>query len=150
MHREPPAKKIFISYTQADEAYLQDLKKQLFPIQRQGIVQTWDVSRLMPGEEGGVSTRRELQTAEIVLLLVSPDFMANEEVWNEEMKSAMARHEKDKTVVIPIIIRPILWQEAPFAKFKALPANGLPVSSWNNTDEAWLEVAEKIKLIADY
>jgi len=142
-------KKIFISYSQKDAAFLKQLKTLLAPLEKNGLLQPWDDTKLLPGEEWDASIRRELNTADIILLLVSPDLMATDYVWNIEMKEAMARHERGDAVVVPVIIRPSLWKDAPFAKLNALPQKGKAISTWSNPDEAWLEVGEKIREIAE-
>lgn len=142
-------KKIFISYSKADKSYLKELKKLLAPLQRDGLIETWDDTKLIPGEEWDASIRRELNTADIILLLVSTDLMATDYVWDIEMKEAIARHERGDAVVVPVIIRPSLWKDAPFAKLNALPEKGKAISTWSNPEEAWVEVGEKIKEIAE-
>lgn len=142
-------KKIFISYSQKDAASLKQLKTLLSPLERDGLLQTWDDTKLVPGEEWDGSIRRELNTADIILLLVSPDLMDTDYVWNFEMKEALARHKRGDAVVVPVILRPSLWKDAPFAKLNALPQKGKAISTWSNQDEAWVEVGEKIKEIAE-
>jgi internalin A len=141
-------KKVFISYSKHDQDFLKALKKHLSPLQRQGLLQTWDDTELVPGEEWDDSIRRALNAADIIILLVSSDLMATDYVWNIEMKEAVERHERGLATVIPIIIRPCLWQDAPFAHLSALPEKGKPVASWNNHDEAWAQVSAKIQQIA--
>ncbi|MFM9946994.1 MAG: COR domain-containing protein [Saprospiraceae bacterium] len=142
-------KKVFISYSKSDKVYLEQLKSMLSPLVRDGLLQPWDDTKLLPGEEWNASIRRELNTADIILLLVSSDLMATDYVWDIEMKEALARHERGDAVVVPIIIRPSLWKDAPFAKLNALPEKGKAISTWDNPDEAWVEVGEKLKEIAE-
>lgn len=139
------AKKIFILYSKWDKIYLEQLKKILAPLQKDGLLQTWDDSDIKPGEDWDATIHRELSTADIVFLLVSPDLIVTDYVWEIEMKEAVERHERGDAVVVPIIIRPCLWEEAPFSKIKALPEKGKAISTWANAEEAWLEVGQKIK-----
>jgi hypothetical protein len=74
----------------------------------------------------------------------SPDFIASDYCYDLEMKTALERHERD-SLVIPIIARPCMWSIAPFAKLKALPQDGKPISSWIDRDAAFLNVAEGIR-----
>jgi len=143
-------KKIFISYSPQDEAYLKQLKTLLAPLKKKGLLETWDDTNLLPGEASDAAIRRELNTADVILFLVSPDLLATDNVWNIEMKEAFARHEQgDAVVVVPIIIRPSILKDTPFAKLSALPKNGAAISTWNNPDEAWVEVGEKLKKIVE-
>lgn len=141
-------KKIFISYSQEDKEYLAQLKKVLAPLGRQGLLQTWDDTKLVPGEAWDASIRHELNTADIIILLVSSDLMDIDYFWDTEMKEAVERHERGQATVVPVIIRPSLWTDAPFAGLTAIPEKGKAVSTWGNADEAWEQVGEKIKQIA--
>lgn len=141
-------KKVFISYSKTDKAYLESLRKVLAPLERQGLLQTWDDTRLSAGEEWDAAIRGELNAADIIILLVSSDLMDTDYVWNIEMKEAVERHERGQATVVPVIIRPSLWQDAPFARLNAVPEKGKAVSTWPNPDEAWQQVGEKIKQIA--
>ncbi len=82
-----------------------------------------------------------------MLLLVSPAFIASDYIWDKEMARAMERHEAGEARVIPIIVRPADWHEAPFGKLQALPRDARPVTSWGNRDEAWLDVAKGIRTV---
>src|SRR5436305_2171034 len=85
-----------------------------------------------------------LSTADIILLLISPDFMASEYCYSIEMKRAMERHEAKEACVIPVILRPVPWKRIPFSMLQALPKNARPVTKWPNRDEAFSDVAEGI------
>ena len=88
---------------------------------------------------------------EIILLLVSPDFMSSDYCYGIEMKKAMERHERGEAVVIPIILRPVYFQGAPFGKLQALPTDAKPVKSksWSDQDEAFFDIAEGIRKITE-
>jgi len=141
-------KKVFISYSKADEKFLAQLKKHIAPLQRQGLLQTWDDTDLMAGEEWDSSIRRELTTADIIILLVSSDLMATDYVWDIEMKEAVERHARGQATVIPVIVRPSLWQDSPFARLTAVPQKGIAIATWADMDEAWAQVGERIKQVA--
>lgn len=134
-------KKVFISYSKTDKDYLSTLKTQLSPLRRQGLITTWDDTDLKPGEIWDAAIRRELNAADIIILLVSADLIATDYVWEVEMTAALAREE---ATVVPVIIRPCQWQNAPFARLNALPEKGKPISTWANPDEAWAQVVGKI------
>jgi hypothetical protein len=90
-----------------------------------------------------------LESAEIVLLLVSADFLASDYCYDVELKRALDRHKKGELVVIPIILRPVDFEDSPFAKLQALPTDARPVTSWPDRDEAWLNVARGIRLACE-
>lgn len=75
-------------------------------------------------------------------MLISPDFVNSDYCYETETIRALERHHRKEALVIPIIIRPCLWSETPFKVIQALPTDGKPVTSYVNTDEAWLNIAE--------
>lgn len=109
-------------------------------LQRQGIIDVWNDADISPGSEWEEEIKQHLDTAHIILLLVSPDFMASDYCYSKEMMRAMERHDQEEACVIPIIVRPVYWQIAPFGKLQALPKDAQPIksSSWYSTDEALL------------
>ena len=144
----PSPKKVFISYSKTDKAYLEQLKKHLELLQRQGLLEIWDDMELAAGEVWDETIKKELGTADIIILLVSSDLIATDYIWNVEMKKALERHERGEVTVIPVIIRPCDWEDAPFAHLNALPEKGKPISMWTNHDEAWVYVIKKIRQAA--
>ncbi len=139
--------KIFISYSKSDKEYLETAKKHLKLFERQGKLQVWDDTQLIVGEEWDAAIKRELATADIILFLVSSDLIATDYVWDIEMKRALERAASGEVAIIPVIIRACVWESAPFGKFNALPAKGTPISSFDDEDEAWKEVVQKIGAI---
>lgn len=141
--------RVFISYAHADETYRDQLEKQLSILGRSGIVETWHDRRLVAGQEWDHGIRSELERADIILLLVSPDFIASDYINDIEITRAMERHEAGAAIVIPVILRPCKWEMAPFAKLQALPKNAKAISKWPNIDEAYLDVANGIHLAVE-
>ncbi len=140
----PKKPKIFISYSKADKQHLEAFKKHLNVLKRREELLTWDDNDLVPGEEWDNRIKQHLATADIIILLVSSDFMATDYIW-EEINIAIERHRRAEAFVIPVIVRPCDWESAPFSIFTALPEKGKPVVNWNQADEAWLSVTQKIR-----
>jgi internalin A len=90
-----------------------------------------------------------MERADLILLLISPDFMDSDYCWDIELKRALERHEAGSARVIPIIVRDVNWRSAPFAKLQALPKDGRAVTTWGSDryarDTAWKNVAEGIE-----
>src|SRR5437763_1951947 len=130
--------KIFCCYAHEDEALLNKLKAHLRPLQRQGLIDIWYDRDISGGTEWEREIDKHLNTADIVLLLVSPDFLNSDYCYSIEMRRALERHERGEIQVIPVILRPVYWQRAPFMKLQTLPIDAKPVtsSSWHNLDEA--------------
>src|SRR5450631_103615 len=104
---------VFCCYAREDQQYLLTLKKHLSPIQREGLIVVQADIDISPGEEWEQKISHYLNTAQIILLLISPDFMNSDYCYSQEMKRAMERHERGEARVIPVILRPILWQKTP-------------------------------------
>lgn len=138
----------FISYAREDEQHVETLSKHLSLLRRQGRIRAWTDHEINAGD----SLRREiddaLERAELVLLLVSPDFVACDDCWDVELRRALERRTAGVRVV-PIIVRPTDWQSSALGELQALPRNGEPIITWPHRDEAWLEVVQGLRRILD-
>ncbi len=139
---------IFLSYAHADEAYRRELEKHLASLRREGFIAPWHDRKIVPGADIGREIDANLERADIILLLVSPDFIDSDYCYDIEMKRAVGRHRDGSARVIPVIVRPCDWHSAPFGRLKALPKDGTPISTYSNPDEAFLEVAQAIRALA--
>lgn len=140
---------LFISYSHADEAIKKDLLKHLEPLKRINLVEAWHDRKLKAGEEWEKSISKQLESADIILLLVSIDFINSNYCYDNELDRALELHEKKKTVVIPVIVRNCLWQHTPFSKLQALPKDAKAIAMWPDKDEALTSVVEGIRQIAE-
>jgi hypothetical protein len=137
--------RIFCSYAHEDEEHLNDLQDWLRGLQRQGLIEWWHDRGISPGWEWEEAIDKNLRTADIILLLVTPDFMASDYVFEKEIRRAIERHERGEARVIPIIVRPALWKGTVLDRLQALPKDARPVTRWPDRDEAWLDVAQGIR-----
>lgn len=103
--------KIFFCYAHEDEPLLNKLKTHLMPLQRKGLIDVWYDRDISAGTEWEHQIKEQLNTAQIILLLVSPDFMNSDYCYGVEMQRALERHERGEARVIPIILRPVYWQD---------------------------------------
>ncbi len=136
---------VFYSYAHEDEKLRDELAKHLSLLKREGIIKEWHDRRIMPGDEWKNQIDHYLETAELILLLVSPDFMASDYCYDIEMQRALERHEEGAARVVPIILRPVDWAKARFAALQALPTDGRAVTDWPNRDRAFLVIAQGIR-----
>ncbi len=141
--------KIFFCYAPEDVALLNRLKTHLRPLQRQGLIDMWHDRNIDAGTDWAQEIDKHLSTAQIILLLVSPDFIASDYCYSVEMKKAMERHSKGEAEVIPIILRPVYFQRAPFGKLQSLPTDAKPVTKWPDQDDAFYDIAEGIRKIIE-
>lgn len=112
---------LFYSYSHKDERYREKLETQLKILQRQGVIDGWHDRKIGAGKDWAVERDDHLETAGIILLLVSDDFLASDYCYGKEMTRALERHDDADARVIPIILSNCLWEEAPFARLQALP-----------------------------
>lgn len=136
---------LFYSYSYRDERLRLELEKQLSLLGRQGLIHDWDNRKISAGAEWKNAIDEHINTAGIILLLISADFLASDYCYDVEMKRAMERHESGEARVIPVILRPCDWQTAPFGKLLALPRDGKPITAWGSRDEGFLNVAEGVR-----
>lgn len=136
---------LFFSYSHADEGLRDQLEKQLAMLKRQGVIETWHDRRIGAGQNIDRVIDEHINSDEIILLLVSPDFIASDYCYEIEMKRAMERHDAGEAIVIPVILRACDWHHAPFGKLNATPRDGKPITQWPDTDEAFLQVAQAVR-----
>jgi len=137
--------KIFFSYSHRDEALRDELEKHLSILRRQGFIETWHDRRIVAGAELDHEISQNLETADVILLLVSSDFLASDYCYDVEMIRAMERHAAGEARVIPVILRPCDWHDAPFGKLLATPLDGKAVMRFPTLDDAFVEVVADIK-----
>jgi internalin A len=142
-----PLVKVFYSYSHKDEALKDELDTHLILMKRQGLIASWHDRCILAGQEFAQEIDTHLQSADIILLLVSVDFFASNYCYQTEMTTALEKHQKHEAVVIPIIVRTVGWQDAPFGKLTALPTDGKAVTTWSDRDAAWTNVSEGIKQV---
>jgi TIR domain len=141
--------KIFFCYAREDEELLNKLKSHLRPLQREGLIDVWYDREISAGTEWEQEIKQHLNNAQIILLLVSPDFMNSDYCYSVEMKRALERHNRKEAKVIPIILRPVYWHGEPLGKLQALPTDGKPVRSpyWHDLDSAFYNVVMGIRKV---
>jgi hypothetical protein len=139
--------RLFCCYARLDQPFLYGLKKHLMPLQREGLIDIISDIDVDPGMEWERTIHHYLEQAQIILLLVSPDFIASNYCYDIEMDKALTRHQQGIACVIPVIIRPVVWQGTPLRILQALPKDAKPISSWQNSDEAYTNVTAGIRTI---
>ncbi len=140
---------VFISYAHRDRALRKELENHLSNLRRQNVIASWYDGDISPGSDWKLQIIAHLNTDQIILLLISADFMASDFCYSIEMTQAIARHDANQARVIPIILRPTDWKGAPFAKLKVLPTDGKAVTSWPTRDEAFVDIVQGIRQAID-
>lgn len=136
---------LFYVYSRKDDALRKQLDTHLSALKREDLISTWHDQEILPGSLRERDSSNHLNNADIVLLLISSDFIASDYCYGIEMQRALEQHTTGEATVIPIILRPTDWTQAPFAKLEALPANGKPITTWSNRDAAFAHVVQEIR-----
>lgn len=137
---------VFFSYSHKDEALRDELEVHLAMLKREGAISAWHDRKILAGDELDGQIHARLDDSQVILLLVSPDFLASAYCYDVEVKRAMELHEEGRVRVIPVILRPSDWKvSTPFSKLLAAPADGKPITKWPDRDEAWLDVIRQLR-----
>ena len=139
---------LFISYAHADEGLKLQLEKHLTPLRRNGVIERWSDHQIEAGQDWAHEIDRNLKTADIILLLVSPDLLFSEYCTGVELKEAMKRHHSNEAIVVPVILKSCNWDLMEFGKLQAVPREGKAVSTWPDKDEAFTDVTARIGELA--
>jgi hypothetical protein len=134
-----------LSYSHEDEALRDPLEIQLAMLKRQGLIEAWHDRRIVAGSKLDGAISDKLEEADLILLLVSPDFIACDYCYDVEMTRALERHHASEARVIPVILRPCDWHSAPFGGLLATPRDGKAITKWPDIDEAFLDVVTAIR-----
>jgi len=137
--------RVFISYSHEDKSLLKELEIHLALLRDQRVITIWYDQDIGAGTEWKPEIDNHLNEADIILLLVSPNFMNSYYCYHIEMERAMQRHKAGNARVIPIILRYVVWEGAPFSKLQVLPTGGKPIKSWADPDEAFVNVVQGIR-----
>jgi rod shape-determining protein MreB len=136
---------VFFSYCHKDETFRDQLEVHLSALKRQKAIESWHDRTITVGSAIDDVIDRHLDKAEVILILISPDFIASDYCYDKEMQRALQRHSEGAARVIPVILRPCDWHSLLFGKLLATPRDGRAITLWANHDEAFLDVVRSIK-----
>lgn len=150
MERTEPLR-LFLSYSHRDEALKDELEVHLKVLERMGLIsRPWSDRQIEAGSEWEGEIDKALLEADLILLLISADFIASKYCYTAEMEAALRRHKEGKAKVIPVILRHVEgWTSLPFARLQGLPRDGKPVISWPSRDEVWASVVGGIRRVCE-
>jgi predicted helicase len=138
---------IFYSYAHEDEPLRDELEKHLSTLRREGLITNWHDRRIGAGTLWEQEIDKHLASAQIILLLISPDFIASDYCTGVEVQRALQRHDAGEARVIPVILRPTDWERMQFGRLQALPKDGRPVTKWRPRDAAFLDITKGIRAV---
>jgi tetratricopeptide (TPR) repeat protein len=140
---------LFYAYAYEDQKFCETLDKHLTAMKRLGWLRTWYDREIGAGQIWEDEINQHLSTADIILVLVSADFLASDYCYSVELKYALQRHAMDEAVVVPIIVRPVDWSMAPFHMLHPLPTDGKAIVNWTNRDQAFFDVVQGLRRIIE-
>ncbi len=143
----PPGVLVFISYAHVDDALRAGLRTHLSTLEREHLVHAWDDREILGGDAWADEIDARLNRADVILLLVTADFINSQYCYGKELARALERHDdpKDRAIVIPVILRRCDWQNTLFAKLQALPRDARPMSDWKTPDDFYTDVTKGLR-----
>ena len=145
--RSTPARSIALVYSHAhkDKAFVEELEKHLGVLRRTGVVTTWYDREIKPGGQWQKEIDARLASAQVIVLMVSADFINSDYCWDKEVSVAMQRHALGSAVVVPIVVRKVDRLDlTPFGMLQMLPQDAIPVVQWPDQDEVWASIAKAL------
>jgi hypothetical protein len=140
---------ILCCYSSADEQWLHKLEIHLSLLKHQSLISFWHAQLIAPGSDWTQEMEQHLETASVILLLISADFLASDYCYSVQMGYALDRQREGKSCVIPLLVRAVDWKEAPFAHLRVLPTNTQPLASWQDEDRALADVTSSIRQVIE-
>lgn len=140
---------VFFSYARKDEVLKDELNVHLASLKRDRKINLWHDREIAAGDTWDEAIQQAIDAAQIILLLITPDFLNSDYCFSAELRIAMDRHEQGTAKVLPIIARPSDWETSSFQKLQVLPKDAKPITTWPNQDEALVSVVKGIRQIVE-
>jgi hypothetical protein len=141
---------IFISYSHVDRSHLNDFTKHLISLRRNGVIKDWTDKELIAGDKLDEEIKDNLLSANIVVFLISVEFLNSYYAYEIELRETLERiKSNDPLRIVPVIIDYCDWQSSLIKDFLVTPEDGKPITSWENTNKAWLSVINEIKRVVE-
>jgi hypothetical protein len=138
--------RVFYSYSHADIRMLKRLRTHMAMLRREGLITEWSDREIEAGSQWRSEIERELEAADVILLLVSAGFLSSDFCYEEEMMRAVERARQGEVLLIGVMLKPVDgWERTPFAEFQLVPRDARPISKWSNADEAYSDAVERIR-----
>ncbi len=145
---------VFYSYAEntQDQILFAQLEKHLKILEHTGLIAGWHKQEIRAGQDQQDESNRRFEQAKIILLLISPEFIASSPHYYGEMARALEKQRRGEAYVVPVLLRPVYYQNAPFAHLAMLPADGRAITSWGEkSDEAFVEITSAlVKILQDF
>jgi hypothetical protein len=140
---------VLLCYAREDERMAGKLKKHLSGPERNGLIALWDDGHISAGARRDAEIQKHLDEAQVILLLITADFIGSDYCYEVQMQRAIERHERKEARVIPVILRDVSWNYPPLDKLQALPDHARPVLTWATQDKGFLNVVDGIMKVVE-
>ena len=140
--------RLFLSYAHEDRNILEELRKHLAPLRHEQVVTDWYDRELVPGQSWNHRIQEQLESSHLVLVIVTADFVASDYAYGQELNRALELHDTGLLRLIPVIARNCLWQNLPLARIQVLPEGAVPISRWQDRDDAYVSVVTGVERAA--
>jgi len=150
-----PIPKIFISYAHEDIAFQKELVKRLKPLKRKKEIVLWHDGVVMPGEEWDASIKKQLEAADIIIILLSADFVASDYIYEKELPRIIERRKNGEIQLIPIVARNVILDGTNIEMYQCLPQDEKrrlkPIIEWDkqHLDKVWVQIDKQIRGVID-
>ena len=138
---------VLCCYAREDREMMMQLKKYLTPLEKLGQITIWSDIDVNAGEAWDQELQQHLESADIILLLLSPDFLAADYCYSAEMQRIMQRHAQGSATVIPIVLRVVHLTGMPFANLQRLPRAGRPINKWPDRDDVFHDILGELNQV---
>lgn len=136
--------RIYFSHAPQDGDFAEALDRHLSLLKREGFIESWHRRCLQAGSVTKEESERQFATADVLLLLLSADFIASDECY-DELERARTRHQAGTAVVRLLLVRPVDRGAEVMRSLPTLPRNGLPIATWPVPEVAFAEVADVLR-----
>jgi len=140
--------RVFYCYASEDEKLRRELEKHLHGLQQADLITTWYDRRLQAGINWKKKVDKRIESADLIVLLISNYFLQSAYPLGIEMQKALKRNKAEENRIIPVLLSPISsieWEKTPFNHLPLLPTGRVPVTEWQERDEAFLNVVEGMR-----
>jgi MoaA/NifB/PqqE/SkfB family radical SAM enzyme len=127
---------IFVSYSHKDKEWLERLNVHLRPLTREGRLDVWNDTQIIPGTEWRLAIQDAIANAKIAILLVSADFLASDFISENELPPLLQNAQEDGAHILSLIISPCRFHETrTISKYQAINPPSIPLLDQSRSDQ---------------
>lgn len=142
---------LLLMYHENDTALREELEKYLAPLRGSGLIETWHEGKMLAGSNIDQTIAQHLQTAHIIVPLITADFMASDKLYEQDLQTALQRHQNGTAKLVPILMTPYDLYDTVFEDLNTLlpKPRGKAISQKPNRAEALASITADIRQIIE-